>query len=101
MQVDADALGEAIVMVSKEGKPESVLDMYSDARRKVFQYFVDPTSTYNKLRIHSMDQDVVARDDWYFRSLQNPSMAESVEAMKPYFEVWRTDMRKIAKEQGL
>ena len=88
-------------MVLHQGKPLSVLDIYSDERRKVFQSFVDPTSTYNKLRIHTVDQEVAARDDWYFRIMQNPSKNDLLEGMRPYFEAWRTNMQEIVKEKGL
>ena len=86
-------------MILNESKPLSLLDIYSDERRKVFQFFVDPTSTHNKLRVHTNDQDVAERDDWYFRMMRNPSKEQLMEGAKPFFETWRTDMRKLA--QGL
>ena len=98
--LDADALAEALIMVLNENYPISLLDTYSDERRKVFQFFVDPTSTQNKLRVHSNPEDTAPQDDWYFRMMRDPSKLspkQLEELTKPYFETWRTDMRKLAE----
>ena len=95
--LDADAVSEALIMVLNEGRSDSVLDVYSDERRKVFQFFVDPTSTQNKLRVHSNPVEDAVANDWYFRTLQNPTAEEIEELSKPYFEEWRTNMREKAK----
>lgn len=86
-------------MVIKDGHdaPSAVLDAYSDERRKVFQFFVDPTSTQNKLRVHSNPPETAAQDDWLLRLLQNPTPQQLMELSRPYFETWRTDMRKVMK----
>jgi 2-polyprenyl-6-methoxyphenol hydroxylase-like FAD-dependent oxidoreductase len=95
--LDADALAEALIMVLNEGRSDNVLDVYSDERRKVFQFFVDPTSSQNKIRVHSHHPDTAAQDDWYFRILtNNPTKEQMLELMKPYFETWRTHIRKAA-----
>lgn len=99
--LDADALAEALIMVLKEDCPEQVFDLYSDERRKVFQFFVDPTSTQNKLRIHNHPPEVAAERDWYFRILANPTQKKMEELMRPYFETWRTNMREIALREDL
>lgn len=95
--LDADALAEALIMILEEGIPSALLDIYSDERRKVFQFFVDPTTTHNKLRVHSNDQDVAARDDWYFRLMSKPTKEAMMELAKPFFETWRTDIRKLSE----
>ena len=98
--LDADALAESLIMVLKEGRSPTLLDMYSDERRKVFQFFVDPTSTANKLRVHSNPAESAVRDDWFFRQMAVPlkvSPDELQELAKPYFETWRTNMRELAK----
>ncbi|KAK5045143.1 hypothetical protein LTR84_009476 [Exophiala bonariae] len=95
--LDADALAEALIMILKEQYPPSLLDIYSDERRKVFQFFVDPTSTQNKLRVHSNHEDEAVQNDWFFRLLQNPTYQELKEMAKPYFETWRTNIRKLAE----
>ncbi|KIX10187.1 uncharacterized protein Z518_01268 [Rhinocladiella mackenziei CBS 650.93] len=95
--LDADAATEALIMVLNEGCSDSVLDVYSDERRKVFQFFVDPTSTQNKLRLHSHDVSTAVQDDWYLRMINHPTPEKMLELMKPYFETWRTDMRKVTK----
>lgn len=87
-------------MVLIEGKSDRVLDVYSDERRKVFQNFVDPVSTYNKLRLHTVNPETAVQDDWYFRLLARGMTPEQIqEVMMPYFETWPTDMR--AKAKGL
>ena len=96
--LDAEALAETLIMVLEEEKPLSLLDVYSDERRKVFQFFVDPTTTQNKLRVHNNDQEVATRDEWYFRLKANPTKEALIEMATPYFETWRTDMRKLSKE---
>lgn len=41
------ALSDALIMVLREGKPaDPVLTMYSDERRQVFQFFIDPVSSW-------------------------------------------------------
>ncbi|KAH8694367.1 hypothetical protein BGZ61DRAFT_307931, partial [Ilyonectria robusta] len=89
--LDAEALATTIKMILREGSPLSLLTTYSDARRQVFQSFVLPTSTANKLRIQ---QDPAAADeDWMIRMMQNPTPAVLREFTMPYLTVWRTDMR--------
>ena len=98
--LDADAAAETLIMILNEGHSTSILDMYSDERRKVFQSFVDPTSTANKLRVHSNPEDTAVQYDWFFRMMADPSklsQRQLEELSRPYFETWRTDMRKLAK----
>lgn len=88
-------------MVLNEGRSEAVLDVYSDERRKVFQFFVDPTSTANKLRVHSNPEDLAVENDWFFRMMADPSKLSNeqlADLSKPYFETWRTNLRKITKD---
>ncbi|KAL2857318.1 FAD/NAD(P)-binding domain-containing protein [Aspergillus pseudoustus] len=99
--LDGDALAEALLMVLQEGKSEELLTIYSDERRRVYQKFVDPTTTANKLRLHSPNAEAAAADDEYFRTLQNPTPEVLAELAKPYFEIWRTDMRALAEKFGL
>lgn len=98
--LDGDALAEALIMVLNEGRSDKILTSYSDARRKVFRYFVDPTTTANKLRLH-LASETAAEDDDYLRFLQNPTAEEMEKGAEPYFETWRTDMRAVAKAAGL
>lgn len=45
--MEAVALSDALILVLKEGKPvDPVLTMYSDERRQVFQFFIDPVSSW-------------------------------------------------------
>lgn len=96
--LDADAVADALIMVLKEGRSEDVLDVYSDERRKVFQFMIDPMSSYNKLRIHTNPPEEATKRDWYFRLLNNPTEKKMLELMKPFFEDWRTNMRKAAED---
>jgi len=97
--LDADAVAQALIMILNEGRQPAILDIYSDERRKVFQSFVDPTSTQNKLRVHSNDEATAAQDDWYLRMMaKGPTQEQLAELMQPYFETWRTDMRKFTKD---
>lgn len=98
--LDAEALAEALIMVLDEGRSDAVLDVYSDERRKVFQYFVDPTSTHNKLRLQYVPADTAAQDDWYMRIVANPrpTREQLMGLMKSYFDDWRTDIRKATQD---
>jgi 2-polyprenyl-6-methoxyphenol hydroxylase-like FAD-dependent oxidoreductase len=92
--LDADALADALELIIHEGKPISVLDVYSDERRRAFQMFVDPSSSQNKLRIAS---DVsTAKQDWLIRFMARACGDNNMvkQATDPFFSVWRTDMRK-------
>ena len=98
--LDAYAAAEALIMVmNEEWDADTILDYYSDERRKIFQNFVDPTSTHNKLRVHTLSADTAAHHDWFFRMLaKGLTLEQAQELMKPYFETWRTDMRKAVSQ---
>ncbi|GFF79432.1 para-nitrophenol 4-monooxygenase [Aspergillus lentulus] len=96
--LDCDALATAIEMILHEGGPLSLLSTYSDARRQVFQSFVSPTSTANKLRLQQ--EPVEADDDWLIRKMQNPTLETLHDFIQPYITVWRTDMRTLVAEQA-
>ncbi|KAK2611421.1 hypothetical protein N8I77_004760 [Diaporthe amygdali] len=94
--LDAIALSDALKMILKEGKPaDRVLQTYSNERRKVVQDFVDPTSTYNKLRLHSINIETAAQDDWFFRSLQGYSSEDFRRYWGRLDQMWPTDMRAL------
>ncbi|KIW26691.1 uncharacterized protein PV07_06504 [Cladophialophora immunda] len=98
--LDADACAEALIMIMKDSFPAAqTLNTYSDSRRKVFQFFVDPTSTQNKLRVHSNPAETAAEDDWFLRDLNHMTPKKAVEMVRPYFEDWRTDMRTAMQEK--
>ncbi len=103
--LDADALADTLIIIlngpQKYPNADKLLNLYSDERRKVFQFFIDPTSTQNKLRVHSNPEDTAAQDDWFFRMMRDPSKLskkQQEELAKPYFETWRTNMRDLAKD---
>lgn len=95
------ALSDALKMIILEGKQaEPVLQMYSDERRKVVQDFVDPTSTYNKLRLHSINIETAQQDDWFFRCLQNYSSEDFSRYLRRFENIWPTDMRALVNTSG-
>ena len=89
--IDADALSDALELIIKEGKPLTLLDFYSDERRKVFQTFVDPISSQNKLRCANDPE--TAMEGWFLRAVSKASPADLIKLGAPFFEAWRTDMR--------
>lgn len=45
--MESVALSDALILILKERKPvDPVLTMYSDERRQVFQFFIDPVSSW-------------------------------------------------------
>ncbi|KAI1380138.1 FAD/NAD(P)-binding domain-containing protein [Hypoxylon crocopeplum] len=91
--LDSVALSDALIMILREGKPvDPVLTMYSDERRQVFQFFVDPVSTWSKLRIQSGELD-----DWFFRCLSDTSSPSFARYMDTLENFWPTHIREIAK----
>ncbi|KAL5583879.1 hypothetical protein FOVSG1_015230 [Fusarium oxysporum f. sp. vasinfectum] len=94
--LDSDALADALLMVLNKEQPISLLERYSDERRKVFQNFVDPTTTHNKLRIQR--DPSTAYEDWLMKKMRNPSQKTMTDFMVPYLTVWRTDMKAVAQE---
>lgn len=99
--LDADALSEALIMILKESKSDNLLTLCSDERRKVIQSFVDPTTTANKLRLHSPCLREAVNDDHYFQEMQNPTPEVIQKNAKHYFDLWCTDIRSMADTEGL
>lgn len=85
-------------MILHEGHPISLLGVYSDERRQVFQSFVSPTSTANKLRLQQ--EPSAADNDWLIRAMQNPTPGVLREFIMPYMTVWRTNMREVVAAQA-
>lgn len=98
--LDADALSDALIMVLKEGCSDRVLSLYSDLRRQVFAFFVDPMSTQNKARVSS-DPDELEREDGFIQILKNATPQSIAYQQKLYNDQWRTDIRsKFATING-
>ncbi|KAJ5594662.1 FAD/NAD(P)-binding domain-containing protein [Penicillium hispanicum] len=97
--LDADALPDALEFIINDKKPMKILDIYSDERRKVFQTFVDPVSTWNKLRMANDPE--TAHEAWMLRAASNPSPEFMAQLSRPYFDFWRTDMGKLVASKGL
>ncbi|KAF4554407.1 FAD-dependent monooxygenase-like protein 4 [Elsinoe fawcettii] len=90
--LDAVSLSDALILTLKEGKPaDAVLTMYSDERRQVFQFFVDPVSSWSKLRIQSGDTN-----DWFFRALKDTSSPAFANYLNTLQNVWPTHVRQMA-----
>lgn len=88
-------------MILKEGKSDKLLDIYSDERRRVFQMFVDPMSTYNYLRLTSLHPDTATEDDWFFKALKNQDQRVLKQVGKGFTELWPTNMRELAQQAGI
>ncbi|KAL3444904.1 hypothetical protein BJX65DRAFT_310495 [Aspergillus insuetus] len=76
-------------------RSDGLLTLYSDERRRVFQSFVDPTTTANKLRMQqpfSTPESARYRDS-FFRILQDASPMTIERLVRQFFETWPTDMR--------
>ncbi|KAL6233732.1 hypothetical protein BDW75DRAFT_251828 [Aspergillus navahoensis] len=96
--LDADALADALDMIINEKKSIDLLDIYSDERRRVFQNFVDPMSSQNKLRC--ANEPETATEDWLLRAMIKKT-PEIIEAFgRPFFDFWPTDMRKLVASRG-
>ncbi|KAF7593576.1 hypothetical protein BBP40_011196 [Aspergillus hancockii] len=90
--IDSEALADVLELIIHEGRPISCLDTYSDERRRIFQTFVDPTSTQNKLRCASDVQ--TAKEDWLIRLMAKASPEMIAQGTRPFFIAWRTDMKE-------
>jgi hypothetical protein len=92
--LDSDAIAQTLIYIINDKQPESLLDVYSDERRRIFQFIVDPISTANKLRVERVDPDTVVQDDWFYRTLKerNP---KKMRALGQAYDGWRTDMSKF------
>lgn len=97
--LDSEALADTLELIIHEGKTLGTLNTYSDERRMVFQTFVDPMSTQNKLLCAS---DVeTAQEDWYIRLMAKATPEKMKEGTKPFFGVWRTNMRQSTLSQEM
>ncbi|KAJ5702911.1 hypothetical protein N7488_010459 [Penicillium malachiteum] len=97
--LDAMALHDTLVMILKEGYSDEILDIYSDERRRSFQMFVDPMSTYNLLRIITQDAEKTTEEDWFFRAIKNGNRRILKSLEKNSSENWATDMRAILRAE--
>lgn len=98
--LDAEAVADTLKLVLMEKKPLSLLDVYSDERRKVFSFFVNPNTTENILRLMS-DPEKAADDDWFLREMRDPKPADVGRFIVPYLTTWTTDMNALATEKGM
>lgn len=93
--IDADAVSDTLELIINDGKHLSLLDIYSDKRRRVFQTFVDPVSAQNKLRCANDPE--TAAEDWFIRAVMNSSEAEMARLGSAFFDAWGTDMRTLVE----
>jgi 2-polyprenyl-6-methoxyphenol hydroxylase-like FAD-dependent oxidoreductase len=71
--LDAGALGDVLIAVILQGKPEKLLDAYAQKRMDVFLRLVNPRSQANVARIKDNDPDTVAQTDPFLKMLCDPS----------------------------
>lgn len=93
--IDADAVSDTLELIINDGKHLSLLDTYSDERRRGFQTFVDPVSAQNKLRCANNPE--TAAEDWFIRAVINSSESEMTRLGSAFFDAWGTDMRRFAE----
>jgi hypothetical protein len=92
--LDAEALADSFELIINDGKSKDVLNVYSDERQRVFQFFTNPVSTANKTRIATDPE--FAQEDWVIRMLNaNPSAFQSY--ARHFVDTWRTDMRSLVR----
>ncbi|KAJ6286676.1 hypothetical protein J3E71DRAFT_187700 [Bipolaris maydis] len=98
--LDVDLLSQALDLIINHDyhDPQDLLAEYSAARQFVFQTFVSPISSANKIRLHESDPDDAAGEDWFFRILRRNIPQEIEKAVTPLQQVWRTDIRSIIKD---
>nr|XP_001397952.2 FAD binding domain protein [Aspergillus niger CBS 513.88] len=97
--LDAEAAADALELIINEGKQLEALRIYSHARQKAFQTFVNPVSTANKLRIANDPE--AATEDWFLRAMLDPTPETIEEFTKPFFGIWRTNMREEMRRRQL
>ncbi|KAI9155765.1 O-methyltransferase sol2 [Paramyrothecium foliicola] len=77
--LDSVALSEALVMILREGKPVNpLLTMYSDERRQVFQFFIDPVSTWTEEIVAYLEANKIAEPNFSADSSSTPMTPEYV-----------------------
>ncbi|EOA83389.1 uncharacterized protein SETTUDRAFT_155922 [Exserohilum turcica Et28A] len=83
--LDVDILSQALDLILNHDyhDPQDLLAEYSAARRFVFQNFINPTSTANKLRLHESDPDNAAQEDWFLRMVRKGDRQEIANALAP------------------
>ncbi|KAJ5055112.1 hypothetical protein J3E74DRAFT_478464 [Bipolaris maydis] len=98
--LDVDLLSQALDLIINHDyhDPQDLLAEYSAAWQFVFQTFVSPISSANKIRLHESDPDDAAGEDWFFRILRRNIPQEIEKAVTPLQQVWRTDIRSIIKD---
>ncbi|ODM18857.1 hypothetical protein SI65_05474 [Aspergillus cristatus] len=96
--IDADAASDTLELIINEGKDLSLLDFYSDERRRVFQTFVDPVSAQNKLRCANDPE--TAAEDWFIRAVMKSSEAGMAKLGSAFFDAWGTVMRRLAESES-
>lgn len=89
--LDVEALADSLELIINDGKPKSVLNVYSE-RQRVFQFFTNPVSTANKTRI--VTDPEFAHDDWVIRTLNNNPTALRSYA-RQFVDMWRTGMTSV------
>lgn len=94
--LDADAAADALILILKESKPVDILEIYSQERQRVFQLYVNPTTTQNFLRIQNDPEH--AYDDWFLKRLADHKSRTAQEFGENLFKLWPTDMRKLTED---
>ncbi|KAL6248691.1 hypothetical protein RBB50_004946 [Rhinocladiella similis] len=92
--LDAESLADALDYVINHGKALSVLQTWSDSRRKAFATVTNPISTKNKLRCSDQNPDTAAKDDAFLKAIVDRD-EEKLAEIAHSFDNWRTDMTQL------
>ncbi|KFY16144.1 hypothetical protein V491_05431 [Pseudogymnoascus sp. VKM F-3775] len=90
--LDADSLADALGFVINNGKPEAVLQAWSDARIDVFKNIVSPTATKNLLRCYEADPENPLLDPFFKMIHEN---SEELNSINQNYERMVTDMSQL------
>lgn len=92
--LDAESLADALDFVINHDKPLSVLQTWSDSRRKAFSTVTNPISTKNKQRCSDQDPDTAAQEDPFLRAIVEQD-EEKLAGIAHEFDNWRTNMSEL------
>ena len=96
--LDSEAAADALELMINNNGPLTLLSLYGDERRRVFQFFVNPLATANILRLKQPTEH--ALDDWLLRALNHPTPEFLRKSGEAFFTEWRSDIGKLAAERG-
>ncbi|KAK5195062.1 hypothetical protein LTR96_002940 [Exophiala xenobiotica] len=92
--LDSESLADALEYIIKDNKPLSILQTWSEARRKAFSAVSNPISTANKLRCSNLNPETAAEDDAFLKAIVSNDQ-EALARIAGGFQDWRTNMSEL------